>query len=208
MSKTACMTRHADADTRRAQIADALLSTVAERGLARTALADVAATAGVSVGLVQRYFRTKGDLLRFGVEWIYSRVRERVQQVEITPPVRGIVVRIMETFLPLDEERERELKVWLSFLQASLTDPEMAAIHKAATRDLNDGIVEALSGAQRAGELADGLDIAVEAAALVAFVDGLSLHHIATGTGYDADQLRAALVRYVDRLFEHGAAPL
>ncbi|MFH8371148.1 TetR/AcrR family transcriptional regulator [Streptomyces sp. NPDC018031] len=196
------MTRHADADTRRAQIADALLSTVAERGLARTALADVAATAGVSVGLVQRYFRTKGDLLRFGVEWIYGRARERVRQVEITPPVRGIVVRIMETFLPLDDEREKELKVWLSFLHASLTDPEMAATHKAATRDLNDGLVEALSGAQRAAELADDIDVAREAAALIAFVDGLSLHHVATGEGYDADELRAALVRYVDRLFD------
>jgi AcrR family transcriptional regulator len=200
------MTRHADADTRRAQIADALMSTVAERGLARTALADVAATAGVSVGLVQRYFRTKGDLLRFGVEWIYGQVRERVRQVEITLPVRGIVVRIMETFLPLDDEREKELKVWLSFLQASLTDPEMAAIHKAASRDLHDGLVEALSGAQRAGELADGIDVAGEAAALIAFVDGLSLHHVVTGAGYAADELRTALVRYVDRLFDGEAA--
>ncbi|MGK5630363.1 TetR/AcrR family transcriptional regulator [Streptomyces sp. URMC 123] len=206
ISDTAFMTRHADADTRRAQIADALMSTVAERGLARTALADVAATAGVSVGLVQRYFRTKGDLLGFGVEWIYDRARERVREVEITLPVRAVVVRMMETFLPLDDEREMELKVWLNFLQASLTDPGMAATHQAAARDLRDGLVEALSGAQRAGELADDIDVAAEATALIAFVDGLSLHHAVTGEGYAADDLRAALVRYVDRLFDGGAA--
>ncbi|MFI0481500.1 TetR/AcrR family transcriptional regulator [Actinomadura sp. 9N215] len=195
------MTRHVDAGARRTQVAEALMSTVAERGLARTTLADVAAAAGVSVGLVQRYFRTKDDLLRFGVEWIYGRARERVRQVDVTPPVRGIVVRIMETFLPLDEERSRELRVWLSFLQASLTDPDMAATHKAATRELVDGIAEALRAARRRDELPAGTDVAAEAAALVAFVDGLSLHHAATHEGYGPHELRTALTRYVDRLF-------
>lgn len=181
------------------------MATVAERGLARTTLADVATTAGVSVGLVQRYFRTKDDLLRFGVDWVYGRARERVRQVDLAPPVRGIVVRIMETFLPLDDERARELRVWLSFLQASLTDPEMAATHKAATRELVDGIAVAFQGARRRGELPAGFDVATEATALVAFVDGLSLHHAATGEGYGPQELRAALVRYVDRLFEDGS---
>lgn len=198
------MTHHADADTRRTQVAEALMATVAERGLARTTLADVASTAGVSVGLVQRYFRTKDDLLRFGVEWIYGRARERVRAVEIAPPVRGVVVRIMETFLPLDEERAAELKVWLSFVQASLTDPAMAATHKAATRDLVGGIADALRAARRRNEIPDGVDAAAEAAALVAYVDGLSLHHAATGEGYGAEDTRAALVRYVDRLFGDG----
>lgn len=198
------MTRHADIGTRRTQIAEALVSTVAERGLGRTTLADIAMTAGVSVGLVQRYFRNKDELLWFGVEYIYQRAVERMQQVEITPPVRQIVIRIIETFLPLDPERERELKVWLAFVHASLTDQKMAAIHKTATTGMIDGITEALQGAQRSGELAAGLDAASESAALVAFVDGLSLHHTATGAGYEVERLRAAVRVYVDRLFSEG----
>jgi hypothetical protein len=38
----------------------------------------------------------------------------------------------------------------------------------------------------------------------VALVDGLSLHHAATGSGYDAASIRAALHTYVDRLFDDG----
>ncbi|MFF5208240.1 TetR/AcrR family transcriptional regulator [Streptosporangium sp. NPDC000396] len=200
------MTRHAEPDVRRTQIAEALLSTVAERGLARTTLADVAQVAGTSVGLVQRYFRTKDELLRFGVEYVYQRAEERVREVPIVPPIREVVVRLLETVLPLDAEREKELRVWLAFIQASLTDSKMAAIHKAATHGLIDGVQEALEGAQRAGDLAPEADAAAEAMALVAFVDGLSLHHAATGKGYGAAEIRAALGTYVDRLFGGGAA--
>lgn len=110
----------------------------------------------------------------------------------------------METFLPLDPERRQELKVWLAFIQASLTDLEMAATHRAATARMVDGVGEALQAGQRAGELAGELDVAAEAAALVAFMDGLCLHHAATGTGFDATSMRTALETYVDRLFGIG----
>ncbi|MGW0482702.1 helix-turn-helix domain-containing protein [Nonomuraea sp. NPDC003214] len=68
------------------------MRTLAERGLARTTLVDVAAAAEVSVGLVQRYFRSKDELLLFGIEHVYRRVGERVRQVQVTTPVRGFVM--------------------------------------------------------------------------------------------------------------------
>ncbi|MBE1534559.1 TetR/AcrR family transcriptional regulator [Actinomadura algeriensis] len=195
------MTQHADADTRRAQVASALVTVVAERGLARTTLADVARTAEVSVGLVQRYFRTKDELLKFGIEHVYRRTEERVAAIPVEPPIRDLVVRLMETSLPLTPGRHAEARVWLGFVQASLTDPEMAAVHRAATGRLIDGVRRALEGARHAGEITAGVDAAAEAAALVAFADGLCLHHAATGDGFDASRIAAALRTYVDRLF-------
>ncbi|GAP48861.1 transcriptional regulator, TetR family [Streptomyces azureus] len=177
------------------------MSVVADRGLARTTLADVARTAGVSVGLVQRYFRSKDELLRFGIEYVYRRAEERIDAIPVEPPIREFVLRLMETFLPLTDERGAELRVWMSFVQASLTDPDMAAIHRDATARLLRGVDEALRGAQRAGELAAGVDTEAEAAALVAFVDGLCLHHAATGNGFDASRIGTLLGAYVDRLF-------
>ncbi|GGV13586.1 hypothetical protein GCM10010182_37810 [Actinomadura cremea] len=174
---------------------------IAERGLARTTLADVARTAGVSVGLVQRYFRTKDELLTFGIEYVYRHTEERVEAIPVEPPIREFVVRLMETSLPLTPERQAEARVWLGFVQASLTDPEMAAIHRAATGRLIDGVRRALEGARRAGELGAGVDPGAEAPALVAFADGLCLHHAATGDGYGAPSIAAALRTYVDRLF-------
>jgi TetR/AcrR family transcriptional regulator, transcriptional repressor of bet genes len=198
------MARTADHDARRRQVAEALMRTVAARGLARTALVDVAAEAGVSVGLVQRYFRSKSDLICFGVEYLYERTEERIGEIELVPPVRTLVTRIMTTLLPLGAERRVELAVWLEFIAVALTDQRMSAIHKAATRRLVDGIVQALEGAQRRGELSPDVDARAEAAALVAFVDGLSLHHLATQEDFDGEALQRALTAYFNRLFDQG----
>lgn len=196
------MTKHQDSDARRIQVADGLFAAVARRGLERTTVRDVAEAAGGSVGLVQRYFRTKADLLRFGIQVVYERVEARVQQVAIVPPVRKIVSEIAESLFPVDEERDQEFRVALAFWQASLHDPEMAATHRQATQRLVDGLAEAFAGAQRAGELSKDLDPAFEARLLIAVVDGLSLHATITADGFDADMVTAALHLHLDRLFD------
>ncbi|OLT48396.1 TetR family transcriptional regulator [Saccharomonospora sp. CUA-673] len=199
------MARTADHGERRRQVAEALLRTVAARGLARTTLVDVAEEAGVSVGLVQRYFRTKSDLLRFGVEYLYERGEERLRGVELVGPIRTLLFRLLETLLPLDAERRTELAVWLEFVPATLTDPEMSRIHNDTTRSLVEGVAEAVEAAQQRGELPGHLDATAEAASLVAFVDGLTLHHLATAPIFDAESIRRALADHIERLFTaHG----
>lgn len=196
------MTRHADADQRQHQVGEALLDVVAEKGLAKTTLRQVADAADVSVGLVQRYFATKEDLLTFGFEHVYRLTAERVAAVPMRTPVRAIVTAIAETVLPLTAERQRECRVWLAFVQASINDPDLAASHHRSSSELLEGLTNALDGARRAGELAGGVDTGREARALMAFVDGLTLHGVATGHSYDPESQRALLQNYLDRLFD------
>lgn len=186
-------------------MADALLRTVARRGLRQTTLVDVAEQADVSVGLVQRYFRTKDDLLRFGVRAMYERVEERLQSLVIEPPLRDLLLTLLQTFLPVDENRRDELVLWLEFLPVTRTDPKLSRLHHAATRGLVDGVVEVLSGAQRAGEVAASVDVHDEALSLTALVDGLSLHLLATRRIYDAETVRRVLTAAVDRVFSADA---
>ena len=195
------MPRTADHDERRRQVAEALLRAVARKGLARTTFADVADELGASVGLVQRYFRSKDDLLRFGVEYLYKRGEERVAAIEQVPPVRDLMFRIARTLLPLDEERRRELTVWLEFLPATVHDPEMAELHRATTRELVDGLAQGLAAAQRSGELSEELDPQAEAAALNAFVDGLTIHRLTTPNVFDDATTEHLLRQYFARLF-------
>ncbi|NDL58566.1 TetR/AcrR family transcriptional regulator [Phytoactinopolyspora mesophila] len=199
------MTRHLSENDRRRQVADALLHSVAEHGLDRTTIRRVADTAGVSVGLVQRYFKTKDELLRFGIEHVYQRTIQRVDSVPIEPPVRNVVVGITEALLPLDDERERESRVWLAFVQSSLSDDAQQQTHLSAVASLVDGLHRAFEGAQRAGELAESVDAGLEARTLAAFVDGLSLNQVASKSHYDRAVIRAALHTYIDRLFRDGA---
>lgn len=195
------MPRTANHDERRRQVAEALLRTVARKGLAKTTFADVADELGASVGLVQRYFRSKADLLRFGVEYLYKRAEERMDAVELVPPVRDLLFRITRTLLPLDEERRLELSVWLEFLPATANDPEMAELHRATTRQLVDGLAEGLAAAQHHGELSTGLDPQTEAAALVAFADGLTIHQLTTPDVFDDATAEHLLRQHFARLF-------
>lgn len=206
------MARTADHEERRRQVARALLSTVGERGLARTTLADVADRAGVSVGLVQRYFRTKSQLLRFGVEYLYGQGADRLTAVHTDgPPIvsaRDWISRAARTLLPLDDERRAELTVWLEFLPTTMTDPEMSRLHKDTTTDLVGVFTQAMDEAVRRGELPPGTDTAAEAAGLVALVDGLTVHHLVTdGDAFSESAVRAALAAHLDRLFPAPESP-
>jgi len=198
------MARTADHEQRRRQVAHALLRSVGRRGLARTTLADVADEAGVSVGLVQSYFRTKSQLLRFGVEYMYKQGEARLLALaEGAGPasVRDWTLRASETLLPLDDERRLELTVWLEFLPVTMADPEMSRLHRTTTQQLLDAFAHAFGEGRRLGELPPSLDARAEAAALVAFVDGLTLHHLVTGGDFAEDAIRTSLATYVDRLF-------
>ena len=178
------------------------MQVVAERGLAGTTLRHVADAAEVSVGLVQRYFATKDELLHFGFEHVYLRTQERVAAVPIELPVKQIVLGIAEAILPLDPQRRRESRVWLAFVHASLNDAQLAETHRKSAAELVDGLRRALDGAQRAGELDDAVDIGAEALSLTALLDGLTVNGIATEQQYDGDALRELVRRHIDQLFE------
>ena len=194
------MPRTADHDERRDRIARALLRAVARKGLARTTMADVADEAGASVGMVQRYFRSKKELLRFGVEHLYRRGAERIDEVERRPPFDDLLLRLSETLLPLDEERRTELTVWLEFLPATITDPDLARLHRETTHQLVDGLAQAFVRAQGAGAFPAENDPTEEAVALVALVDGLTVHHLVGSDHFGPDRIRAALRTHIGRL--------
>ncbi|WP_256840442.1 TetR/AcrR family transcriptional regulator [Ornithinimicrobium faecis] len=195
------MTRHHDAADRKRQVGDALMEVVAERGLTRTTLRQVADTAGVSVGLVQRYFTTKNELLRFGFDYVYQRTRDRINQVPQEPPIREVVLGLGEAILPLDPQRRRETNVFLAFVHATLNDPDLADTHQRAATELVDGLQRALEAARRNGELKTDVDTHLEALTLVALLDGLVLDGMATQHLFPEETLRSLLHRHVDRLF-------
>lgn len=165
-------------------------------------MVDVAEEAGASVGMVQRYFRTKKDLLQFGVEHLYRRGEERLTAVELRPPFRDLFGRLAETLLPLDEERRTELTVWLEFLPATITDPDLARLHRETTLLLVDGFADAFARAQEDGAFPAGHDPTAEAVALVALVDGLTIHHLVGSDHFDTDRIRSVLHTHIIRLLD------
>lgn len=72
--------RKASREARRAQLIEATIATIAQRGFARTTLTDVAKQAGLSHGLVNFHFETKEKLLGETLRHLYEEYSQNWHQ--------------------------------------------------------------------------------------------------------------------------------
>ena len=83
-------------DVRRRDLIEATISAIAHNGFARTTLADVAAAAGLSRGIVTFYFESKDDLfletLRYLAEEYAGLVRGAVEAAGSDPAARVVAL--------------------------------------------------------------------------------------------------------------------
>src|SRR5882672_3256212 len=97
-----------DHHVRRREIADALWRVVAAKGFAAVSLRQVAAEAGVSMGLVQHYFDSRERMLLFALDSVSERAREHIA-AELAghpePSPRAVARALLTQVLPLDEQR-------------------------------------------------------------------------------------------------------
>jgi AcrR family transcriptional regulator len=152
--------KQVDHAERRERIADAVLAVVARGGIEEASVRHVAAEAGVSVGMVQHYFRSKDELMRAALARVGERVQARLGS-EIAAPEEAARALFHE-LLPDDGERAREARVALAFLAYAAVRPEVG-------EELREDAV------RLRGFFADGFGSEVAAAGLLALMDGLGM---------------------------------
>jgi AcrR family transcriptional regulator len=171
------MPKKVDHETRRQQIADAVSRLVSRHGLDEVSLRTVAGEAGVSMGLVQHYFRTKDEMLLFAFRTLSSRVEARIGAAIAALPqptsTRSLLGALFSLMLPLDDAGRAEAPVWVAFLARAAVEPALAASLPESNRLLVDFVSAQISAAQAAGTASPSLDARLEAASLLALADGL-----------------------------------
>lgn len=180
---------------RRAALTDALLRIVADRGLDQVSVREVAAEGGVSIGTVQHYFPTKDDMLAAAFSEVVDRIRARLTAVPLGPDVRRNLTAVLRELLPLDERREREVRIQLAFAARAAIAPDLAEIQRTVLAELHAGLVEAF--------VAAGLAMAparLAAHLAIGTVDGLALHAVSAPGWLSPRKLRDALDRLLDAL--------
>lgn len=170
------MPRQVDHVSRRRLIAEAVCHLADERGLEGVTLRDVAARAQVSMGAVQRCFRTKEEMLVFAVGHVGERISERVQARLVRSPAQsaGTALGHAATEISLlREEHRAEARVWLAFVAQAAVNRTLARTLKASYAPLQEMFTRLIS---EAGEGAVPLDPQLEARTLLALADGLTTH--------------------------------
>ncbi|MFF1339946.1 TetR/AcrR family transcriptional regulator [Streptomyces sp. NPDC058290] len=173
------MPRQVDHEGRRRLIAEAVCRLADESGLEGVTLRDVAARAQVSMGAVQRCFRTKDEMLVFALGYVGERVRERVRARLVRSPAQSAGTAlghaVTEVSL-LREEHRAEARVWLAFAaQAAVSEP-LAGTLKANYAALQQSFAQLIAEAAEDAGRAASLDAQREARSLLALVDGLTAH--------------------------------
>lgn len=192
------MPRQIGHEGRRLQIADAVCRLADEHVLEGVTLRDVATRAGVSMGAVQRCFRTKEEMLVFALGHIGSRVMTRVRTRVAGSADTGASSTLRHTVTEValvDGSHRAEARVWLAFVAQAAVTPSLAQVLRDSYAGLHELFVRLLREA--AGNLSSA-HAEREARALLALTDGLTAHTL-IGHLSPAEAL-GVLDAHVDRL--------
>ncbi|WP_033337862.1 TetR/AcrR family transcriptional regulator [Catenuloplanes japonicus] len=168
------MPKKVDHQERRALIIDALMRVAASGGLEAVSLRHVATEAGVTAGMVQHYFATKDEMMRFALEGIVERTSARIDAAMAAAPSpmtpAATVRTLLTTLLPLDEPRRADGRVAVSFLAYAAVEPAAAGLLREGTQQMIAFMADQVRAVR-----AD-IDAEAAGAGLIGLMEGLSLY--------------------------------
>jgi betaine-aldehyde dehydrogenase len=189
-------------DTRRRQLVEVTIDSLAELGYVGTTLAQIANRADVSPGLVAHYFGDKDGLLdaafRSLARRVGNQVRARLRQVG-TP--RGRIQAVIDANLAPEEFEQRTGTAWLAFWGQVLhvkTLKRVQSVYQQRTLSNLRSSLKKLVPADEAQRLA---------AMIAAMIDGVWLRAALSGwREADSESARALLTAFVDGRLSQAAA--
>jgi betaine-aldehyde dehydrogenase len=181
-------------DSRRHQLVEVTIDSLAELGYVGTTLAQIATRAGVSPGLVAHYFGDKDGLLdaafRSLARRVGNHVRARLRQVS-TP--RGRIQAVIDANLAPEEFEQRTGSAWLAFWGQVLHVPSLKRVQSVYQRRTLSNLSSALKN------LLPPDQAAPLAAMIAAMIDGVWLRAALSGwREADSQSARALLTAFVD----------
>jgi AcrR family transcriptional regulator len=172
------MPKIVDWDERRDEVLTATWRVISREGFPRTTIRKIAQEAGYSPGVLAHYFANKQDILGSALLLSHERVRKRMKQR--TAGLSGLEALrvIMVEALPLDEERDLEADIEISFWHQAMRDPELAQLELNEFDQLWKDLRRPLVEAGKLGELRPGLDTEQAVHSLMVLIDGLSAERV------------------------------
>src|SRR6202161_501018 len=188
-------------DTRRRQLVEVTIDSLAELGYVGTTLAQIATRAGVSPGLVAHYFGDKDGLLdaafRSLTRRVGNQVRMRLRQVS-TP--RGRIQAVIDGNLAPEEFQQRTGTAWLAFWGQVLQVKSLKRVQSVYQQRTLSNLRSSLK------KLVPPDEAQRLAAMIAAMIDGVWLRAALSGwREADSESARALLAAFVDGRLSHAA---
>src|SRR5260370_5766079 len=172
------MPKIVDWDARRDEILSATWRVIARDGIAKATIRAIAREANCSRGILAHYFDDKADILGSALVMSHRRVAARMDAG--TAGRRGLdALRVvMLEALPLDERRDLEAQIEISFWGRAPGNPAWRELQHSEFDHLCRRLRAHLGEAAKLGQLSDGVDIDLATHQLVVLIDGLSAQRV------------------------------
>jgi AcrR family transcriptional regulator len=105
--------KRVDHDLRRDEIALVACQVVAGGGFKQATIANIAAQAGYTTGMVAHYFSSKQEIVLASLRLILRRMQERLRRPRDAGA--GALLAVLREALPIDEPRRAECAFWTAF---------------------------------------------------------------------------------------------
>lgn len=183
------MPKKIDHDERRRDIARAAIAVIGEQGIDNTRLVDVARAANATTGTITHYFEDKDAVLLAALDQVAQNILFMLRTADTAEDP----VELASLILPLDEERLRDWRVWMSFIGRAVGDPALVRINKAYYDEFRDGLAAVIRRQQADGSLSAAIDPAVTGDAIISILDGLSIRATLEREDWPAKRQKAQL---------------
>jgi AcrR family transcriptional regulator len=167
-----------DWDARRDQILSATWRVIARDGITGATIRAIAREASCSRGILAHYFDDKADILGSALVMSHRRVVARMTaRAGGLTGLEALRVVMLEA-LPLDEQRDLEAQIEISFWGRALGNPGLGKLQHAEFDRFAERLHAYLAEAEKHGELRDGVDLTLAAHQLLVLIDGLSAERV------------------------------
>ncbi|MDV3347287.1 TetR/AcrR family transcriptional regulator [Leptothoe sp. LEGE 181152] len=186
-------------EDRRIEIAKAAWQVIVREGLDRTSMRAIAQELGSSTGVVTHYFRNKEELTLFALEQV---VKGTLEYMETRAQGLDGISRLeamLFSALPLEVSDRDDWTVWIAFLGYSIGREHLVQAHQKRYSQIQQVLRKELSDLQTAKLIRADLDLALEANALIALVDGIGI-----GVVINPDQVSIEQQQYLIQQHIHG----
>jgi AcrR family transcriptional regulator len=172
------MPKIVDWDARRDEILSATWRVIARDGIAKATISAIAREARCSRGILAHYFDDKADILGSALVMSHRRVGARMDASAAGHRGLDALRIVMLEALPLDEVRDLEAQIEISFWGRALGNPALADLQHSEFDRLGKRLRAHLDEARELGEIAADIDIDLATHQLVVLIDGVSAERV------------------------------
>lgn len=194
------MPKIVDADAKRDEILAATWRVIARDGIAGATIRAIAREASCSRGILAHYFDDKADIMGSALVLSHRRVGARMDHAAAGLTGLAALRSVMLEALPLDDQRDLEAQIEISFWGRALGTRELRDLQHREFERLWARLRQHLRQASELGELGEQTDLDFATHQFVTLIDGLSAERVLYPDRVPADRQVAMLDRLLGSL--------